>query len=259
MALTIWSAVGAILAALSLTPRTDTLSRLSVLWGISGLPALAALVLGAVGLDNLERTEAPLWRRVVAIVAVLGSTSVALAVVLVTASYAPRVVDEYTHGGNRSTCLSNLHALSLAARMYAQDNSGRLPPADAWSDAIWGQGYITNRKALICPAAPELRSGYAFNRALGGLQASEIADPEQTVLLFDSDLGWNGTGGLEALCSPPRHGGVNIVAAVGGDASAVTPDDERHLIWQPRPAKPADGAITPTARHSAPVPPPTPR
>jgi hypothetical protein len=95
----------------------------------------------------------------------------------------------------RINCVNNLKQLGLAVRMYAADHNDLLPPAATWCDAI--QGGIGSSKAFQCPAEPGQRCSYAFNAELDGKKENKISS--QTVLLFESDLGWNGCGDASAL------------------------------------------------------------
>jgi len=78
----------------------------------------------------------------------------------------------------------------------------------------------------VCPSAPELRCGYAYNRTLGGRNLGHLTDPAVTVCLFESDLSWNGDGGVGDLATQPRHWGV-------GDNWAFA---DGHVDWCRRPA-----------------------
>jgi len=116
---------------------------------------------------------------------------------------------------NRVNCLSIMGTLAASLRMYARDN-GAFPPAGRWSDVVAAQ--VTEANSFVCPARPGLRCGYAFNSALAGMRPEDIkSDPKRTVLLFESDRGWNATGGKELLPSRPRHGGGDCYAFVQED------------------------------------------
>ena len=144
-------------------------------------------------------------------------------------------------------CHQNLEMLSVSLAMYAQEHDGLLPPAERWSDCLdaWSRSYPLEYSApvnpllFVCPEAPGLRSGYAFNRALGGLSMGDIRKtphPERTVMLFESDLGWNGTGGPESLVKTPRHRGRDVFAYAVGElwgVQSLARSQQRGLIWRP--------------------------
>jgi len=115
--------------------------------------------------------------------------------------------------------------------MYVDDYGHTFPIANTWCDGLYP--YIQQRIAswepedmdaeirgmLICPAVPGLVCGYAFNAALSGAAYGAIEDPkEDTVVLFESDWGWNAAGGPELLPDEPRHlGGDNYLVFASPD------------------------------------------
>ena len=128
-------------------------------------------------------------------------------------------------------CSTNLEILSSALSMYVDDYGHTFPIANTWCDGLYP--YIQQRIAswepedmdaeirgmLICPAVPGLVCGYAFNAALSGAAYGAIEDPkEDTVVLFESDWGWNAAGGPELLPDEPRHlGGDNYLVFASPD------------------------------------------
>jgi hypothetical protein len=153
-------------------------------------------------------------------------------------------------------CMSNMEALSAALRNYALDHDGRLPPGDKWCDSL--PRYIPTRSDFVCPEAPRLRCGYALNRALIGSRVEQalatryrfgwqptpaqnkiiqsLSDSlrlNRTVLLYESDLGWNGSGGRDSLVKMPRHRGRDAFLFADGHSDLVHRADEDRLIWNP--------------------------
>src|SRR6185436_18228911 len=88
--------------------------------------------------------------------------------------------------------------------LYASDHDGRFPLGATWCDAI--QNGVGSTKVYHHPAHPNQRCAYAYNQKVGGLHESKV-DP-QTVMIFESDAGWNGTGGAELLVSRQKGGRV---------------------------------------------------
>ncbi len=84
-------------------------------------------------------------------------------------------------------------------RIYSNDNTNHFPPAATWCDAI--KTSVGSETVFKCPAAnSSSRCDYAFNAKLDGMDESKI-DP-QTVMIFESDAGWNASGGRELMISP---------------------------------------------------------
>ncbi|NIM07541.1 MAG: DUF1559 domain-containing protein, partial [Armatimonadetes bacterium] len=127
----------------------------------------------------------------------------------------------------QTTCLSNMKQLSAAVMMYAANWDERMPAADNWSDAILP--YVHNEGVFKCPKAPDLKCGYAFNEALSGASTLRISESNWTVLLFESELGWNGSGGVEALPTEPRHAGFDNFAFADGHVMAIRRDSRADM------------------------------
>jgi len=200
-------------------------------WALSWrLPVAVVAFMPAVGALVAGRSRRPLLAMIVgmsgATVAVLGGLS----------ALWPRL----TTAVDMRWCSYNLRQLHVCAYWYAEDHDGRLPDASKWCDEllpyIGTVGELTliddrPRLRFICLKAVGERSGYAFNQALSKTVLADIRD--DTVVLFESDLGWNGTGGISDLAIPPRHSGKSFVLFAAGYSKAVTPAEARKLIWQP--------------------------
>ena len=97
------------------------------------------------------------------------------------------------------SCARNMKQLVLAVKLYEADQSDRFPP-NQWCDALMANKKVMDvlpDKIFQCPAASKKqRSSYAMNRNLVGIKSDDKISPD-TVLLFESDAGWNATGGPE--------------------------------------------------------------
>ena len=129
-------------------------------------------------------------------------------------------------------CLNNEKQLAIAVRMYSNDNKDQFPPAATWCDAI--RSFAGSEKAFQCPAGdPSKRCHYAYNVKLDGLDESKI-NPN-TVLIFETEGGWNVSGGPELMLSHPRHAGgrMSVIAFADGHVEAVTASRLNTLRWDP--------------------------
>jgi prepilin-type processing-associated H-X9-DG protein len=61
-----------------------------------------------------------------------------------------------------------------------------------------------------------------------------IKAPGNTVLLFESDAGWNASGDQGAMIARPRHSGGFIILFADGHVEAVPRERLRSLIWNPQ-------------------------
>ncbi len=128
------------------------------------------------------------------------------------------------------TCINNEKQLALAMRIYAGDNGDHLPPAATWCDAI--KGSVGSDKVFKCVAAnPSSPCGYAFNSKLAGLEEGKI-DP-RTVMLFESDGGWNANGGSELMIDRSRHARMIVVAFADGSVQQLRQTQLGTLRWDP--------------------------
>ena len=77
-------------------------------------------------------------------------------------------------------------------------------------------------------------SSYAFNTALSGKNLNEV-NPG-TVIVFETDLGWNGSGGLkDALEFLEFFNGhaIAVGTADGAVHQVSSPDQLRRMRWDP--------------------------
>ena len=87
-------------------------------------------------------------------------------------------------------------------------------------------------KALHCPITPKNNGcDYAMNRKkLVEKQRTSQFAPD-TVMLFESDAGWNAVGGPE-IAVPRHHNGLNVVLA-DGSVRQINFKDLENLRWDP--------------------------
>lgn len=142
----------------------------------------------------------------------------------------------------KTACLSNVKQLGLAHIIYTADNNDRFPLGPNWNQAV--AKYVKNDAVWYCPIVAKEHgpgaSGYAFNREMGGVEASKIPDPARSILLFESQVLEVGfVGGKADLADPPRHGQVGSFAM--GDSSArflrhdlvTTSSGDSPYLWKP--------------------------
>ena len=142
---------------------------------------------------------------------------------------------------NAIKSVSNASQLQKAMMATAQDNNDKLPTVDKWCDAIF-QEAVTVRiyaspqdpVAVSMANSGQKVSSYAFNKALSGKFLNEV-NPD-TVMIFETDLGWNGSGGLkEALEFLEFFDGhaIAVGTADGAVRQVSSPDQLRRMRWEP--------------------------
>jgi prepilin-type processing-associated H-X9-DG protein len=129
-------------------------------------------------------------------------------------------------------CVNNEKQLALAVLIYSGDHTNHLPPAATWCDAI--KTAAGSERIFKCPAAnSSSRCDYAFNAKLDGMDQSKV-NPS-TVMIFETDTGWNANGGSELLPAHARHerGRVFVIAYADGHVESVTQSRLNTLRWDP--------------------------
>ena len=132
-------------------------------------------------------------------------------------------------------CMNNVKQLALGVRMYSSDHNDVLPAAAKWDDAITQYiGSIGSPRPFQCPTGDDSqRSHYAFNAKLSGVADKQITNPGNTVMIFETDGGWNLSGGSEALLKKSRHGRNLVVGFADGHVEMVSPARLQQLNWEP--------------------------
>ena len=199
--------------------------------GMCGITALVGLILGIVSLVKINKSGGRLSGQGLAIAGICVSGFMLLFSIPFMAGMTLPALARAKQKAMTINCMNNMKQLGLAVRTYAVDHNGQLPPAATWCDAI--QSRVGSPKVFQCPSEPERRCSYAFNAKLDGKKDSEI-NP-QTVLLFESDAGWNGTGDADNLKPHSHSGRIVIVALADGAVMQIPRFEARH---------PALGAVT---------------
>lgn len=220
---------------LPMTPvevKTSAMAITSLVLGVlgfCGITAVVGLILGIVALVKINRSGGRLSGQGLAIAGICVSAFMLLFSIPMMAAMMLPALSQAKQKAQAINCVNNLKQLGLAVRIYANDHNDQLPPAATWCDAI--QGSVGSPKVFQCPSEPGRRCAYAFNAKLDGKKEGEI-DP-QTVLLYESDAGWNGTGGAGNL-KPHKHSSrtVNVVFA-DGSVRQLARSRLATLRWEP--------------------------
>jgi hypothetical protein len=129
---------------------------------------------------------------------------------------------------SRQNC--HMHATSLAnsLRIISIANNGTYPSADSWCDAIRRE--VTSTNHYQCPHDPKKGiCGFAYNEKLSGARNPH----PRTVMIFESDLGWNSSGGIEDAVTNGRHRGYIVIGYADGSVSGMSPSGLKTLRWDP--------------------------
>ena len=216
-------------------PKTSGMAIGSLVLGISaflcGVTAIPGLILGIIALNKIKESAGRLGGRGLALGGTITSAIALLLfpIVFLAAMLLPALAKAKSKA-QTINCVNNLKQLGLAVRIHAGDNNDTLPAATNWSDAILTEAGTP--RIYICPGAPDTRCGYAYNARLNGLEESKIAP--STVMFFESDAGWNASGGKELMIMKPRHGNRYVVGLADGSVQQMTEAQVKQLRWDPK-------------------------
>jgi prepilin-type processing-associated H-X9-DG protein len=192
---------------------------------------LVGLILGIIALVRINKSNGQLGGQRVALAGTIVSAAFLLLVPIPAAMLLPALAKakQKAHG---IQCMNNVKQLNLGLIMYADDHKNLLPAGTNWCDALGP--YIKNAQTFLCPRGkPGQRCHYAFNARLAGHELKDVQAPAQTVLIFETDGGWNLAGGRELLPANPRHTRAYVVGFADGHAEMVVPARLEKLRWDP--------------------------
>lgn len=216
--------------------KTSGMAIWSLVLGVSsfacGVTAIPGLILGIIAMNQIKRSAGQLGGRGLALA---GTITSAIALLLVPVAFlAAMLLPALAKAKSKAqtiNCVNNVKQLALAARLYSSDNNDNYPTGTNWCDAF--NQYAVAPKVYQCPAdLAQLRSGYAFNSKLIGMAEKDV-DPG-TVMIFESDAGWNACGGRESMIAQPRHGGRYVVGLADGSVQQMTAAQLQQLRWEPK-------------------------
>ncbi len=223
-------------AAPAAPAKTSGMAVTSLVLGILGMftcgvTALAGLILGIVAMVKVKNSGGRLGGGGLALAGTIVSGIFLLMIPIFAAMMLPALASA-KQKAQEIVCINHEKQMALFVKLYSEDNGNKFPPAATWCDAI--NNAAGSENIFKCPAAySSRRCDYAFNAKLDGMDESKI-NP-QTVMLFESDTGWNASGGRELMISSARHnrGRTFIVALADGSVQSVSPSQLNTLRWDP--------------------------
>jgi len=214
--------------------KTSGLAITSLVLGICGfftcgITALIGLILGIVAMGRVRKSNGALSGHGIALAGTIVSAVFLLMLPMSVAMFLPALA-KAKQRALTIACVNNMKQLALGARIYSQDHQNHFPPAATWCDAVKPE--VNADKVFKCPAGDvNDRCDYGYNSQLDGLEEKNI-DPN-TVLFFESDPGWNVSGGAERMLGQSRHGRTFVVAFADGHVEQLTADRLTQLRWNP--------------------------
>lgn len=194
-----------------------------------GAAALFGLILGIIAIVKIKNSEGRLHGYGLA----LSGTIVSAVFVVMIPIFAAMLLPALAAAKQKAqeiNCVNNEKILAQAVLVYADNHNKRFPHAASWCDDI--KANVGVEKVFQCPAVRTgNRCDYAFNAKLDGMDESKIAPT--TVLIFESDGGWNANGGAELMIGQSRHARRFVVAFADGSVQQLTQSQLGTLRWEP--------------------------
>ncbi len=216
----------------SVEVKTSNLAIASLVLGVlgmCGITALVGLVLGIISLVKINRSGGRLSGHGLAIAGICVSGFMVIASIPIMATLTVPAVVRAMQRAQTISCVNNMKQLGLAVKVYALNHKDQFPPAATWCDAI--QDNVGSTKAFECPTEHGHRCAYAFNAKLDGKKQSEV-DP-RTVMLFESEAGWNGSGSAGKL-KPHQHSSLTVRVLLADGAVVETSRAQLDTLrWNP--------------------------
>lgn len=187
--------------------------------GFTGVGALAGLVMGLLAHSQIRQSRGRLTGSGLATAGiVLSAIFLLLFLLAIPAALLLPALSQAKGRAQGIQCMNNVKQLELALLMYANDNTNAMPAAKTWCDDI--TPYLGPSPPFQCPSGDVSQRGhYAFNAKLVG---KTITDPARTVSVFETDQGWNASGGPELMIKSPRHGNGYVFGFADGHVEMVT-------------------------------------
>ncbi|HTV63766.1 MAG TPA: DUF4190 domain-containing protein [Verrucomicrobiae bacterium] len=213
--------------------KTSALAITSLVLGILGLfscgvTAFIGLILGIIAMVKVQSSGGKLKGFGLA----LAGTIVSALFVFMIPIFAAMLLPALAAAKQRAqeiNCVNSEKTLVSATRMYSDDHTNSLPPSATWCDAI--KPFVGSEKSFQYPGGNPGRCDFAFNAKLDGMAESKV-NPE-TVMIFESDSGWNASGGREIMSSHLRNGRIFVVALADGSIQTVNQSQLDSLRWDP--------------------------
>lgn len=128
----------------------------------------------------------------------------------------------------RIVCGSQLKNLGVAIEFYKLENEGRYPEMSSWCDVLISDCNVDEIQ-FICKAAVQAGDEGPCHYAMNPNCRPD--SPDDVVLLFESNGGWNLYGGPELLTLDHHDGkGCNVLFA-NGRVEWIKAEDVANLRW----------------------------
>ena len=214
--------------------ETSGLAIASLVCGVVGIlsciTAPVGLVLGFLAHSRIRQSQGRLTGSGLATTGIILSVLALFTSIAIVAALLLPALGKAKQRAQTIHCVNNMKQLALAAKMYAMDNNDMLPSATNWCADL--NQYVGSASSVFdCPQADSSQGHYAFNAKLSHISETNITG--RVVMLFETEGGWNASGGPEMLMTNSRHGGKIVVGFTDGSVETMTPERAKQLRWEP--------------------------
>ena len=217
-------------------PKANGLAITSLVLGCLGLftcgiTALVGLILGIIALVRINKSNGQLGGKGIALSGAIVSAAFLLIGPLPVAMLLP-ALGQAKQKAQSIQCMNNLKRLTLGVMLYSDQNKNLYPAGTNWCDALLP--YVKHQEVFLCPQGTSgQRCHHALNAKLVGHGWKELQAPAQTVVIFETDGGWNVAGGPELLPAKPRHNRAYCFGFADGHVEMVHTNRLEKLRWEP--------------------------
>jgi prepilin-type processing-associated H-X9-DG protein len=218
--------------------RTSALAITSLVLGLLSfctffLTAPLAIIFGIISLIMIARSHGQL-KGIGMAIAGIAVPVVILPLVAILMGILLPALNSVRIAAQKVICANNMTALGKAMHVYAGDYDGKFPISSKWCDLLIEHADV-DEHMFRCPAASGYNAVDTSQRICSYAMNENVEDvdaPGDMVLLFETDVGWNQSGGREMLITTDRHrnGGCNVLF-VDGSVELVRIEDINKLRW----------------------------
>lgn len=218
-------------------PKTSGMAIASLVLGLvgfCGITAIMGMILGLVATIRIGKSNGQLKGKGLAISGMIVSSVMFVLFLGIAAGLILPALSKARHQRQFdrpqfSDCGGNAKKIALAIRLYADEHEGKCPPAAQWCDDVLPN--LEGRQIFKCPQRRGSEGAYGFNAKLAGRTLSAI--PPDTVMIFETDKGWNTTGGEGEVVTNPPHGRNFVFGFADGSVREMTREELAELRWEP--------------------------
>ncbi len=192
------------------------------------ISAIPAIILGIVALVKINQSQGQLKGNGLAIAGIAVPVA-ALPIIAMLMGILMPALARVRQTSFKMVCANNMSALSKAMLIYANDYDDKFPTPSNWCDLLIEYVDVSPSN-FCCKGAHEGPCNYAMNK---NVEELGLASPPDMVLLFETEPGWNQSGGPEILTTDNhQREGCNVVF-VDCHVQWIKKKDIGNLRWTP--------------------------